>query len=107
MRPVVAFLGRSDQSLVDNIVGILRFSELDSDGRCCLGSSVSGKPAYVSYLRPGYERSVVLQYLRSDLVELAHVHRARAYAVDEDAERRDLHCSPTADAVGPVVRELS
>jgi hypothetical protein len=27
--------------------------------------------------------------------------------VCEDAERRDLHCSPTAYAVGPVVRELS
>ena len=25
----------------------------------------------------------------------------------QDAERRGLHCSPTADAVGPVVRELS
>ena len=61
----------------------------------------------MSYLRLGYEQSVVLQYLRSNLVELAHVHRARAYTVCEDAERRDLHCSPTAYAVGLVVRELS
>jgi hypothetical protein len=69
-----------DQTFVNDLVGILWFGELDSDGRCCLGSSVSGKPAYVSYLRLGYERSVVLQYLRSDLVKLAHVHRACAYA---------------------------
>jgi hypothetical protein len=27
--------------------------------------------------------------------------------VCEDAERQDLHCSPTAYAVGLVVRELS
>ena len=100
-------LALPDQTFVDDLVGILRFGELDGDGRCCLSSCVSGEPAYVSYLRLGYERSVVLQYLRSDLVQLAHVHRARAYAVSEDAERRDLHCSPTADAVGPVVRELS
>ena len=100
-------LALPDQTFVDDLVGILRFGELDSDGRYRLSSSVSGEPAYVSYLRPGYERSVVLQYLRSDLVELPHVHRAHAYAVDEDAERRDLHCSPTANAVGPVSRELS
>jgi hypothetical protein len=100
-------LALPDQALVDDLVGVLWFSELDRDGRCRLGSSISGAPAYVSYLRPGYERSVVLQDLRSDLVELAHVHRARAYAVSQDAERRDLHCSATADAVGPVVRELS
>jgi hypothetical protein len=61
----------------------------------------------MSYLCPGYERSIVLQYLRSDLVELAHVHRARAYAVSQDAERRDLHCSSTANVVSPVVCELS
>ena len=96
-----------DQTLVDDLVGVLWFGELDGDSCCRLGGSISSKPAYVSYLSLGYERSVVLQYLRSDLVKLAHVHRARAYAVCEDAERRDLHCSPTAYAVGPVVRELS
>jgi hypothetical protein len=70
-------------------------------------ASTGSEPACVYYLRPGYERSVVLQYLRSDLVELAPVHCARAYAACEDAERQDLHCSPTAYAVSLVVCELS
>jgi hypothetical protein len=96
-----------DQTLVDDLVSVLWFGELNSDGCCRLGSSVSGEPAYVSYLRPGYERSIVLQDLRSDFVELAHVHCARAYAMSQDAKRRDLHCSPSANAVGPVVRKLS
>jgi hypothetical protein len=96
-----------DQTLVDDLVGVLWFGELDSDSCCRLSSSISSKPAYVSYLSLGYERSVVLQYLRSNLVKLAYVYRARAYAVCEDAERWDLHYSPTAYAVGLVVRELS
>jgi hypothetical protein len=99
-------LALPDETLVDDLVGVW-FGKLYGDGRCRLSRRVSGQPAYVSYLRPGYERSVVLQDLRSDLVELAHVHRARAYAVSQDAERQDLHCGPAADAVGPVVRELS
>jgi hypothetical protein len=100
-------LALPDQILVDDLISVFRFGELYSDGRCRLVRRVSSQPAYMSYLCPGYEWSVVLQYLRSDLVKLAHVHRARAYAVSEDAERRDMHCSPTANAVGPVVRELS
>lgn len=67
-------------------------------------ASLVGQP--VSNLRLGYERSTVLQYPRSDLVDIAHVHRARAYAMCEDAERRDLY-GPIADVVAPVVRELS
>jgi hypothetical protein len=58
-------------------------------------------------LRVRYERFVLLQDLGSVFFELAHVYRARPYTVCQDAVRRDLDCSSTADAVGPVVRELS
>lgn len=44
-----------DQTFVNNLVSILRFSELDSDSCYCLNSSVSGKPAYVSNLYLGYK----------------------------------------------------
>jgi hypothetical protein len=60
----------------------------------------------VSYLCLGYEWLVVLQDLRSDVVELAYVYCACAYAVSQDAERWDLHCGPAADVVGLVVCEL-
>ena len=53
-------LALPDQTFVDDLISILWFSKLNSDSYCCLSSSVSSKPAYISYLRLGYKRSVVL-----------------------------------------------
>jgi hypothetical protein len=103
-------MGQSINTIYPTTIKLFLFPLNSRAARISL-HSVSGEPACVSYrvfyLRPGYERSVVLQYLGSDLVELAYVHCTRAYAVCQDAERRDLHCSPTTDAVSLVVRELS
>ena len=47
-----------------------------------------------------------MQDLSSMFFELAHIHRICAYTVCQDAAHQDLYCSPTANAVGLVIREL-
>jgi hypothetical protein len=54
------YIALPDQTLVYDFVRVLRFSELNSDGRCGLGGSVSCQPSYVTDLCWRDERSVVL-----------------------------------------------
>jgi hypothetical protein len=49
-----------DQTLVYGLVRVFWLSELDSDGRCGLGGSVSSQLSYVTDLSSRDERSVVL-----------------------------------------------
>ena len=66
-------LALPNQTLVDNLFGILRLRELYNDAGCSFGMRVSRQLPYVLDLCLRDERLIYLQYLVSRLCEPGHV----------------------------------